>query len=106
MGHFDFTLLSSTPAPPALDDNQFVLQVSDESGAALDGQLSVTLDMPQHGHPSPTQPDISFDEASRAFTLEPMNLFMVGLWRIKFAFQAAVKGEPLTDSAEFEFCID
>jgi len=105
-GHFDFVLLSSTPAPPALDDNRFMVQVNDAEGNAAPGELSVALDMPEHGHPSPAQPNISFDAERNTFTLEPMRLFMVGLWRITFSFQAMVDGAPLSDSAVFEFCID
>ena len=102
----EFTLVSSTPAPPALHDNEFIVQVSDRDGTVLEGELSVTLDMPEHGHPSPTQPEIRFDAESRAFSLAPVNLFMVGLWRVTFSFQGTVDGAPRSDSAVFEFCID
>ena len=105
-GHFEFTLLSSTPAPPALNDNQFIMQVSDEAGNALDGTLSVALDMPEHGHSSPTQPEISFDRDRRAFVLEPVRLFMVGLWRFTFNFETPVENVSLADVAAFEFCVD
>jgi hypothetical protein len=106
LGHFDFTLVSSTPAPPALGDNLFVVQVSDPDGKPAFGELSVTLDMPDHGHQSPKQPEIRFDDQSQAFFLEPMRLFMVGLWRITFGFEATVEDARLSDSAVFEFCID
>ncbi|HEX2670520.1 MAG TPA: hypothetical protein VHM25_06595 [Polyangiaceae bacterium] len=104
-GQFVFTLVSSTPAPPALDDNVFVLRVSDTDGNPLDGALSVALDMPEHGHPSPKQPEIRFDPESRTFTLEPMRLFMVGLWRITFDFETSAD-DPRRDTAVFDFCID
>ena len=104
-GHVDFTLVSSTPAPPAVGDNQFVVQVSDESGNLLAGDLSVALDMPEHGH-RPQPPEIAFDAESSVFSLQPMRLFMVGLWRISFGFEGVVAGVPLTDAAVFEFCID
>ncbi|MEI9939111.1 MAG: hypothetical protein WDO69_17975 [Pseudomonadota bacterium] len=104
-GHFDFALVSSTPAPPSLNDNAFVVQVTDADGNPVGGNLSVTLDMPEHGHQSP-QPEIRFDPDSSAFTLDPMDLFMVGLWRITFSFDGTVAGAPLSDSAVFEFCID
>ncbi|HET7544976.1 MAG TPA: hypothetical protein VFK05_34155 [Polyangiaceae bacterium] len=105
-GNFEFTLLSSTPAPPALNDNRFVVQVSDADGNAVDGHLSVALDMPEHGHSSPTQPTISFDGEQNAFVLEPMRLFMVGLWRFTFDFETSVGSASLADSAVFEFCVD
>ena len=105
-GHFDFTLVSSSPAPPALGDNQFLVRVSRADGGPVDGQLSVALDMPEHGHPSPKQPQISFDAEGNVFSLDPMRLFMVGLWRITFSFEGPVDGATLSDSATFEFCID
>ncbi|HEY3253730.1 MAG TPA: FixH family protein [Polyangiaceae bacterium] len=105
-GQLDFTLLSSTPAPPTQGDNRFVVQVLDADGNAVNGELRVVLDMPEHGHQSPTQPEIRFDAESKAFSLEPMNLFMVGMWRISFSFEGSQSGAPLSDSAVFEFCID
>jgi hypothetical protein len=105
-GHFDFALVSSTPAPPALGDNLFVVQVSEADGPVASGDLSVTLDMPQHGHQSPKQPEIRFDAESQAFVLEPMRLFMVGLWQITFGFEGLLDGAPSSDSAVFEICID
>jgi len=105
-GRFDFTLVSSTPAPPALDDNRFIVRVSDGDDNAAFGDLSVVLEMPEHGHRSPKQPEIHFDAENEAFVLEPMRLFMVGLWRITFSFEGEVDGAPLDDSAVFEFCID
>jgi len=105
-GHFDFTLVSSTPGPPSLEDNQFVVQVSDGEGKAVTGELRVVLDMPEHGHRSPKQPDIHFDADSQAFVLEPIYFFMVGLWRITFSFEGASAGASLTDSAVFQFCVD
>jgi hypothetical protein len=103
-GRYDFALLSSDPAPPSLDDNTFVVQVTSADGAPASGELGVALDMPEHGHPSPKLPDVSYDESSQAFTLEPMRLFMVGLWRITFSF--APSDASNGDSAVFEFCID
>ena len=108
-GKLEFALLSSSPAPPALDDNTFVVQVTDSEGNPVEGELSVALDMPEHGHPSPALPTVTYDADSRAFTLDPMRLFMVGLWRITFSFVPAApvsETDGEGDSAVFEFCID
>jgi hypothetical protein len=105
-GQVDFTWLSSNPAPPAIDDNTFVIQVTDADGEPVEGELSVALDMPEHGHPSPALPDITYDPETRAFTLEPMRLFMVGLWRITYTFVPASEPDSDGDSAVFELCID
>jgi len=104
-GLYNFELLSSTPAPPALNDNTFLVQVTDQDGNPVAGALSVTLDMPEHGHPSPAQPEITYDGRANAFTLDPMRLFMVGLWRLTFGFQPEAAGSD-PDSAVFKFCID
>jgi hypothetical protein len=107
-GHYGFELVSSTPAPPALNDNTFVMQVKDAEGKPVAGELSVVLEMPEHGHRS-QQPVITFDADAQTFTLDPMRLFMVGLWRLTFGFQpgaAAAKTAPDPDSAVFEFCLD
>jgi hypothetical protein len=105
-GQFDFTLVGSTPAPPALGDNLFAVQVSDRDGNPAFGELSVGLDMPKHGHQSHKQPEIRFDAESQVFLLEPMHFFMVGLWRTSFSFEGTVDATRQSDSAVFEFCID
>ena len=121
-GRFDFELVSSTPAPPALDNNTFVVRVTEASSdQPLNGELSVALDMPQHGHPSPKSPTVTFDPDAKVFTLDPMDLFMVGLWQITFSFAAVSPEEngaggsageadaPSSgpaDSAVFRFCIE
>jgi hypothetical protein len=103
---YSFALLSSSPAPPALNDNTFVLQVKDAAGELVEGDLSVALEMPEHGHQSPKQPDITFDADSSTFTLDPMRLFMVGLWSLTFSFRPEAGGADGADSAVFKFCID
>jgi hypothetical protein len=116
-GALTFELVSSTPAPPALNDNTFVVRVTGSDGTPLGGLLTAALDMPEHGHSSPKVPVITFDAAAGTFTLDPMYLFMVGLWRITLTFQpapdAGVSGaagaagaEGVSDSAVFQFCID
>ena len=114
-GLYRFELVSSMPAPPAVDNNRFVVQVTQADGTPVNGQLSVALLMPQHGHQGPPPPVITFDSASKAFTLDPMDLFMVGVWKITFSFTpesaeaGAAGAEGVTsagDSAVFEFCIE
>jgi len=116
-GLFNFELVSSEPAPPAINDNTFVVRVTDADGTALDGQLGATLYMPVHQHYSPESPLVTFDATSGTFTLDPMDLFMVGLWRITFTFQPQTSGtdaaaagasnaSDTSDSAAFEFCLN
>jgi len=105
-GLYSFQLLSSSPAPPALNDNTFVFQVNDAAGRVVVGDLGVALDMPEHGHPSPKQPEITLDPESKTYTLDPMRLFMVGLWRLTFTFQPESATADAADSAVFKFCVE
>ncbi len=112
-GAYSFELVSTTPSPPAVNDNSFVVHIADQSGAAQTGTLTAALDMPQHGHSSPKTPVVSFDAASGNFTLDPMDLFMVGLWRITFSFTptdatgaAGASDASASDTAVFQFCIE
>ncbi|HEX3774852.1 MAG TPA: hypothetical protein VHV51_10340 [Polyangiaceae bacterium] len=115
-GLYGFEIVSTTPSPPALNDNTFVMRITDANGAALAGELSAALDMPEHGHSSPKTPVITFDASSGDFTLDPMDLFMVGLWRFTFTFApsadaatgaaGASDGASATDTAVFELCLD
>lgn len=105
-GRYSFSILSSSPAPPAVNNNAFVVQVTDSDDNPVKGDLSVALDMPDHGHSSPSPDDIAFDAATGSYTLDPLDLFMVGLWRFTFSFQADSGSASDADSAVFKFCID
>lgn len=112
-GAYSFEIVSTLPSAPALDDNRFVVQITDASGTAQGGTLTAALDMPQHGHSSPKTPVVTFDAASGNFTLDPMDFFMVGLWRITFNFTPSdatgAAGETdasPSDTAVFQFCIE
>lgn len=124
-GQLVFELVSSAPAPPARGNNTFVVKVHSADGTALSGELTAKLDMPEHGHPTTIQPTITFDPDQSAYTLEPMYLFMVGLWRITFTFRsnpsdagstpdaasANAAGAPnseatVSDSGVFYFCVE
>jgi len=124
-GQLVFELVSSAPAPPARGNNTFVVKVHSADGAALSGELSAKLDMPEHGHPTTVQPTITFDPDRGVYTLDPMYLFMVGLWRITFTFRsnpsdadgmpdadaANTAGAPnsvmnVSDSGVFYFCVE
>jgi hypothetical protein len=71
--------------------------------------------MPEHGHSSPKTPVITFDATTSTFTLTPMDLFMVGLWRITLTFTPAAESigaagaseaAAAGDSVELHFCVD
>lgn len=105
-GALTFELTSSEPAPPAKGKNVFEVSVTDADGATPSGELGVDLYMPDHGHGTSVTPVITTDPATGTFTVDPVYLFMPGVWRVTLSFYAddATSG-PAVDQAKFYFCI-
>lgn len=104
-GTLDFKLLSATPSPPARGDNSWVVQINQTaSGAApLEGaQLQVTPFMPAHQHGSPIMVQITPMADAGQYKLEPVNLWMPGVWETTIRASAGSS----TDSAVYKFCIE
>jgi hypothetical protein len=108
LGVLSFQLAQAEPAPPARGNNTFHLDITDASGAPVAGALEVELKMPDHGHGTSVQPKVSFDPATSEWTVDPLYLFMPGVWRIQleaFDGAAAAGATPLDRTALF-FCIE
>lgn len=101
-GALSFKLMSATPAPPARGDNSWVVQVN-TAGAPLEGaQLQVTPFMPVHQHGSPIRATATATADAGQYKLEPVNLWMPGLWETTIRVSAGAT----TDSAVYKFCIE
>jgi hypothetical protein len=99
-GHWHFTLVSSAPSPPAKGTNSWVVDITDESGAPVTGAtLTVTPWMPDHGHGTSVVPVIT--PTGESYTIDPLYLFMPGLWRVTISGQDG----SVTDTGVFTFCI-
>jgi len=95
-----FRLMDATPAPPDKGDNSWSVRVEQEE-AGLEGlNLTVTPFMPDHGHGTPIDPQVT-DEGGGDYRLAPVNMWMPGLWQVTVEAQ---DGDQL-DSAVFAFCI-
>jgi hypothetical protein len=106
LGVLSFHFSDITPDPPAKGSNTFHVQVSDASGAAMQGKLGVDLNMPDHGHGTSVKPVSTLDPATGSFTVTPLYLFMPGVWRIRFdAYAADTDASPL-DSVTLHFCVE
>lgn len=105
-GALSFDLVESDPAPPSKGDNTFTLRVTDSEGEPAEVSLEVLATMPDHGHDSPSVPEISFDEAQQAFTVTPLDLFMAGVWRIDFSARATDDEQTALDDVSFFFCVE
>jgi len=108
LGVLSFRLAQAEPAPPAKGNNTFHLDISDASGAPMAGALKVDLKMPDHGHGTSVKPMVSFDAATSEWTVDPLYLFMPGVWRIQLeAYDgAATAGATPLDRTALFFCIE
>jgi hypothetical protein len=98
-GIFTFVLVSSTPAPPANETNVFVLRILDASGQPVTDATFPNINprMRTHGTAKVT----ATSNGDGTYTLQPVYLFMAGLWEIDITAQSG----SATDSAAFFFCI-
>ena len=76
------TLTDANPAPPALGNNTWTLQLADAEGNPLEGlDLKARLYMPKHGHgSSPTM--VHAGDVAGEYVIERMNFFMGGVWEV------------------------
>jgi hypothetical protein len=122
-GVLSFELVRSDPAPPVEGKNTFIVKIARIDGTPFTGTLYIDpysgVFMPLHGHGASDHPVVTFDPASGAYTLTPMDLFMPGLWRITLqGNEAAATPEAgpddggadaatsLVDTGVFYFCIE
>ena len=60
--------------------------------------------MPDHGHGTPTPVVVSATGEPGEYELDPVNLFMAGLWTIDLVL-AMPEGDD-EDTVQFAFCIE
>lgn len=101
-GKLTFTLVESTPAPPARGDNKWILQVTSQAAAApvTGAVMTVTPFMPDHQHGAQVDADITPMTEAGKYELDPVNLWMPGLWQTTIEVEGADG-----DKAVFAFCI-
>jgi hypothetical protein len=105
-GLLDFKLMSADPAPPARDDNTWVVQINSMASGVVGNPLTgatlvVTPYMPAHGHPAGKEVLITAMPTAGQYQLAPVNLWMPGVWETTIqASQAST-----TDSTVYRFCI-
>lgn len=97
------SFVSAEPAPPALDDNTWVMTFTNLDGTSLDSPtIVVTPTMPDHGHGTPIEAVVTATGNPDEYSITPVNLFMAGLWEV--AFDVSV-GED-QDTVTFAFCVE
>lgn len=96
-----FTIVEATPAPPARNDNTWIVELAQDGTPVAADDFDVMPFMPDHGHGTPTVTDVTPGAATGEYTLEPVNMFMPGLWEITLTASVG----DVTDSVVFRFCI-
>ena len=97
---FTFVLVSSAPAPPADDNNTWVVQLLDASGQPVtDATFTAKATMPTMTHG--TTPVTITSNGNGTYTLTPLYFFMAGLWQVAIK---ATSGSQ-TDTTSFYFCV-
>jgi hypothetical protein len=102
-GGWTVRITEADPAPPALDDNRWTVEVEDASGSPVEGAtFEVDPDMPDHGHGTPIVAEVQ-DEGGGTYVLDPVNMFMPGFWTVDITITAP-SGE--SDAVTFGFCVE
>lgn len=108
-GTYKVRIVSGAPAPPAKGLNTWVVRVLAPSGSPVSSadlvlhreSDSPDPSMPDHGHGSLTSAAVA-RRADGDFAVEPLDLFMPGVWRVGFDVRAP--GQK-SDTVLFFFCI-
>jgi len=106
-GNFRFQLVSASPAPETTGTEVWTLKILDTAGKPVtDATFPSTPTspnprpwMPQHGHG--TSLVSVTNQGNGLYTLQPMYMYMAGIWEIDLIAQAGGK----TDATKFFFCL-
>jgi hypothetical protein len=96
-----FSITSANPSVVQQGLNDWTVNVHDTSGAPVDGTLTITPFMPDHGHGAPTIATIT-PKGDGSYDVSGINLSMRGVWQITITIASAT----VNDSAVFTFCVD
>lgn len=104
-GLIDFKMMSAMPAPPARDDNTWIIEIDAMAngvvGNPIDGaSMTATPFMPSHQHGTPKQVVITPTGTAGQYQLSPVNMWMPGVWETTIKVSA-----PQSDQAVYKFCI-
>ena len=97
--------VDANPAPPARGDNRWEILVTDAASTPLeDLELEVVPFMVAHGHGTPVEVEVTpVDGAPGHYILDPVNMFMAGIWDVTMTFTLP---DATQDETVFKFCVD
>lgn len=101
-----FTLVESTPAPPARDNNEWVIDIADDTGALTGATLGIKPFMPDHNHGTSIPAIITEDGTTAGrYDAEQVNLAMPGIWEVTISATPEGGTAADKDSVIFTFCV-
>jgi hypothetical protein len=103
--HVTVRFVDAVPAPPARFDNMWMLEVVDATTnmPLVEVDLEVEPYMPDHMHGTSIACEVTAMPEPGQVKLEPVNLFMPGMWEVRLNFTL---DEGLEDQVVFRFCVD
>lgn len=104
-GKLTFELVQTDPSPPVKGNNLFVVRASNPDGSPVTGTLSLTLKMPDHGHSASTLPKPVLDAETSSYTLDPVTLFMAGVWELGLEMKSNA-ADGARDTVSFYVCVE
>jgi hypothetical protein len=93
------TFVSAEPAPPIKGDNTWTVMLSDPT-ASITAAIPF---MPDHEHGTAVEAVVSATANPGEYVIEPVNLFMSGLWEITLDISTQA---GTTDEVVFAFCVE
>jgi hypothetical protein len=105
-GVLDFKLMSATPAPPAFNDNTWVIQIHTMTSGvvgdpATGATIAVSPFMPDHQHGTPIRAKVEAMPTAGQYKLSPINMWMPGYWEVTISADTGTA----RDSVIYKFCI-
>ena len=94
-------LVSSTPSPPAKENNTWILEVSDADGAVEGATIELDPQMPDHGHGTSVASDVA-ELGAGQYEASPVNLMMAGYWEVT----VSVDVDEVNDQVVFALCVE
>ncbi len=102
-GAFNVTLMSSSPSPPVIGNDTWIIKVVDKTGAAMNGAtITVKPWMPDHGHGTSVKATITPAANDGSYTVTPLYLFMAGFWQLTFTITSP---SGTSDTVQFSYCL-
>ncbi|MCA9567760.1 MAG: FixH family protein, partial [Myxococcales bacterium] len=102
-GSFTLELVSATPDPPDVGDNDWVIAISDGSQMLQGASVILEPWMPAHGHGLNPPTYIATPGSSPGeYVIPTFDLIMPGVWE----FRINVNRVMVSDNAVFTFCAE